>query len=114
MLVLSADSHMVTAGAQAAWAHLSSADQRKKLLVHCYGISQTLDNNMLIFDAADNGVVTAGAQAAWASLSKPDQKKQLMYHFVRPAMAIPQQVKSGKLPTLLKGHDLKVEVTPAQ
>jgi uncharacterized surface protein with fasciclin (FAS1) repeats len=67
-----------------------------------------------VFFAADNGVVTAGAQAAWARLSKADQKQQLMYHFVRPAMAIPQQMKSGTLPTLLKGHDLKVEVTPAQ
>ncbi|KAF6254009.1 hypothetical protein COO60DRAFT_360168 [Scenedesmus sp. NREL 46B-D3] len=61
-----------------------------------------------------NGDITAGARRAWAGLSKADQQKQLLYHFVRPAMSIPQQLQSGRLPTLLKGHDLKVDVTPAQ
>jgi uncharacterized surface protein with fasciclin (FAS1) repeats len=63
---------------------------------------------------ADNAVLAAGGKAAWAGLSSDDQKKQLLYHFVRPAMSIPQQLKSGSYPTLLKGHELKVDVTPAQ
>jgi uncharacterized surface protein with fasciclin (FAS1) repeats len=59
-------------------------------------------------------VITAGTKAAWAGLSKADQRKQLLYHFVRPAMSVPQQLKSGSLATLLPGHNLKVKVTPAQ
>eukprot|EP00878_Enallax_costatus_P000076 GHUV01000102.1.p1 GENE.GHUV01000102.1~~GHUV01000102.1.p1 ORF type:complete len:439 (+),score=109.93 GHUV01000102.1:125-1441(+) len=54
--------------------------------------------------------VVKGAKPYWLSLSKEAQKQQLLYHFARPAMSIPQQLKSGKLPTLSEGRSLVVDV----
>lgn len=72
------------------------------------------DKSDITMFVPNNGVISAGAKAAWEGLSKAQQKQQLLYHFVKPAMSVPQQLKSGRLPTLLQGHDLKVVVTPAQ
>ncbi|WIA19991.1 hypothetical protein OEZ85_005864 [Tetradesmus obliquus] len=72
------------------------------------------DKSDITMFVPNNGVVSAGAKAAWEGLSKAQQKQQLLYHFVKPAMSVPQQLKSGRLPTLLQGHDLKVAITPAQ
>ncbi|WIA40270.1 hypothetical protein OEZ86_013644 [Tetradesmus obliquus] len=72
------------------------------------------DKSDITMFVPNNGVISAGTKAAWEGLSKAQQKQQLLYHFVKPAMSVPQQLKSGRLPTLLQGHDLKVVVTPAQ
>eukprot|EP00775_Hariotina_reticulata_P001055 gene1055-1390_t len=56
----------------------------------------------------DNKALTARKVA---DLDAATARQQLLYHFVAPARHIPDQLPAGKVPTLLKGHDLVVAIT---
>eukprot|EP00775_Hariotina_reticulata_P003408 gene3408-3681_t len=53
----------------------------------------------------------AMAERKLINLDAATARQQLLYHFVAPARHIPDQLPAGKVPTLLKGHDLVVNVT---
>jgi uncharacterized surface protein with fasciclin (FAS1) repeats len=62
----------------------------------------------MVRGSSDNKALTA---RKLINLDAATAKQQLLYHFVAPARHIPDQLAAGKVPTLLKGHDLSVAVT---